>query len=294
MISCSWPLILCKGATFLHLVRNELSKERDASYIGDMTTEEHSDILRQLDWERPNIVYPGVTRHAEMGLVRDLSDDGESATIIYSYCDEDQLDQTIAKQIGLAQAGGYELEWKLYGHDQPASLAERLATGGFVAGDKEAFLVLPIDRSSLERLGEIGADVRRITDPKELDDTKLIYDETLGARFDSMFAHHRFILEKHPESLSIYVAYVDGEPASCGRTYFHEQSQFAGLYGGTTRSKFQKRGLFTQIVAARLREAFSRSVPYAFVDALPTSEPILRKRGFEIATYTQPFTFMPG
>ncbi|HEX5324181.1 MAG TPA: GNAT family N-acetyltransferase [Capsulimonadaceae bacterium] len=259
-----------------------------------MTNEEHGEILRHIDWERQNIVYPGVTRHVERGVVRDLADDGESATIIYSRCAEDQLDEIIENERRLAQIGYYALEWKLYGHDLPGSLAERLAAGGFVAEDKEAFLVLCIDKASLDRFGEIGADIRRITDANVLEDTRLIYDETLGPRYESVLAHHREILENQPESLSVYVAYVDGEPASCGRAYFHEQSRFAGLYGGTTREKFRKRGLFTQIVAARLREAFSRGVPYAFVDALPTSEPILRKRGFELVTFTQPFTFSPA
>ena len=36
-------------------------------------------------------------------------------------------------------------------------------------------------------------------------------------------------------------------------------------------------------------KAVRRGVAYVCVDALPTSEPILAKRGFEAVTYTQPF-----
>jgi predicted acetyltransferase len=67
----------------------------------------------------------------------------------------------------------------------------------------------------------------------------------------------------------------------------------AVIYPGT-RERFRKRGLFTQLVATRIREAMSRGVAYVCVDALPTSEPILRKRGFEIVTYTQPFCITPS
>ncbi len=37
----------------------------------------------------------------------------------------------------------------------------------------------------------------------------------------------------------------------------------------------------------------ARNRTHAFVDALPTSEPILLKRGFQFVTHTQPFMYEP-
>jgi hypothetical protein len=56
----------------------------------------------------------------------------------------------------------------------------------------------------------------------------------------------------------------------------------------------RNRGLYTALVAAWLKEAIQRGRKYMFVDALPTSEPILRKRGFQRLTDTQSFIYAPA
>jgi predicted GNAT family acetyltransferase len=61
------------------------------------------------------------------------------------------------------------------------------------------------------------------------------------------------------------------------------------LAGGRTSPAYRRRGLFTAVVGARLREAAARGRTHVFVDALPTSEPILLRRGFEFVALTQPF-----
>ena len=150
-------------------------------------------------------------------------------------------------------------------------------------------MVFTASEETLARFGTADADIRRVTDRKGLQEYQVIREEVRGRNCDKEIKQYALLLQNHPDTMSVYVAYVDGEPAACGRVYFHEQSKFAGLYGGNTRERFRKRGLFTQVVAARIREAVSRSVVNICVDALPTSEPILEKRGFVRLTYTQPF-----
>ena len=177
----------------------------------------------------------------------------------------------------------------MFGHDQPPRLAERLTAAGFEAGDRELFMVLRADADALARFDLYPCDIRRVTSADGLEAYRMVREEVSGKNGEREVARCLPILQNHPDTMSIYVAYVDGEPAACGRVYFHPDSQFAGLYGGNTREKFRRRGLFTQIVAARIREAMDRGVVNICVDALPTSEPILRKHGFESLTYTQPF-----
>ncbi len=183
------------------------------------------------------------------------------------------------------------MEWKVYGHDRPHCLGERLAAAGFEAGEKETFMVLPASHESVGRFDAGHSDIRRVTSKEGLRGYQVIREEVFGRSCEQEIEQYRLMLEKHPNTLSVYVAYVDGEPAACGRTYFHESSRFAALYGGNTRERFRRRGLFTQMVAVRIREALDRGVAHVCVDALPTSEPILRKRGFESVTHTQPFRF---
>ncbi|MBC7806802.1 MAG: GNAT family N-acetyltransferase [Akkermansiaceae bacterium] len=201
------------------------------------------------------------------------------------------MDGIIRGQVQAARSARYELEWKVYGHDQPDCLGERLAAAGFEAGARETFMVFFANDASRDAFGAANADIRRVTDRDGLRDYQIIREEVSGRSCTREVERHASVLENHPNSMSVYVAYVDAEPAACGRVYFHVDSKFAGLYGGSTREGFRKRGLFTQLVAARIREAVSRGIANICVDALPTSEPILRKRGFESVTYTQPFTF---
>lgn len=247
-----------------------------------------------LDWERQTIVYPGVTRYSDIGAIREMSADGKSGEVVYSPCSEGEVDRVIEHQIQAARRERYELEWKVYGHDQPRCLGERLTAAGFEAGEKEAFMVFFANETSLNRFGVCSGDIRRVTGKKGLGDYRTVLEEVRGRSCKNEIERYGSMLESHPSNMSVYVAYVDGEPAACGRVYFHEDSRFAGLYGGNTRERFRKRGLFTQMVAVRLREALSRGIVNICVDALPTSEPILKKRGFEIVTHTRPFQFPHG
>nr|WP_272919157.1 GNAT family N-acetyltransferase [Streptomyces sp. SID8352] len=97
-----------------------------------------------------------------------------------------------------------------------------------------------------------------------------------------------------PETLSIHIAYIDGEPASCGRAYFRRGGSYAELAGGRTVPEHRRQGLFTALVGSRLRQARERGRTHVFVDALPTSEPTLRKLSFEVVTWTRPFVYEPG
>jgi len=254
-----------------------------------MNTEARRDILDLLDFERQTVLYPGVTRFADGEVIRDVSADGRSGEIVYSSCAESEVDQVIEHQVQIARSERYELEWKVYDHDRPHCLGERLAAAGFEAGEKETFMVFSANNEALDRFGVCCSDIRRVTSKEGLGDYQVIREEVCGKSCEKEMEQYAFMLENHPNNMSVYVAYVDGEPAACGRIYFHQSSRFAGLYGGNTRERFRRRGLFTQMVAVRIREALSRGIVNVYVDALPTSEPILRKRGFESVTHTQPF-----
>ncbi len=254
-----------------------------------MKAEEQRKILDLLDGERQTVIYPGVTRFSDPGIIRDVSTDEDSCEIVYSSCSKDEVDRIIEHQIQTARIAQYALEWKVYGHDLPPCLGERLMASGFVADAKEAFMVLFADKDALDRFGVCSSDIRRVRGKDGLGDVQRIMEEVDGMRCEGQIEQYGFMLEKHPHNMSVYVAYIDDEPAAYGRIYFHAKSRFAALYGGQTREQFRNRGLYTQIVATRIREALNRGVVNICVDALPTSEPILRKYGFEVVTYTQPF-----
>ncbi len=78
-----------------------------------------------------------------------------------------------------------------------------------------------------------------------------------------------------------YIAYAGDEPAGVGRLYTHPLSAFGGLFGGGTRAAYRSRGVYRALVAARAQDALELGAQYLSVDALPTSQPILKRMGFE-------------
>jgi GNAT superfamily N-acetyltransferase len=97
-----------------------------------------------------------------------------------------------------------------------------------------------------------------------------------------------------PGYLSIFVAYVDQRPACAGWTYFHPNSQFAGLWGGSTLPEYRKRGLYTAVLAARVQEAIQRGYRYLTIEAGPMSRPIVATHGFQLLTMTASYGWKGG
>jgi GNAT superfamily N-acetyltransferase len=92
--------------------------------------------------------------------------------------------------------------------------------------------------------------------------------------------HLRSQYEYNPAWISLYVAYVNGVPASTAWANYPENSPFASLYGGSTRDAYRSAGLYTALVAVRAQEAKARGYDYLSVDCSPMSRAVLQKLGF--------------
>lgn len=174
--------------------------------------------------------------------------------------------QDVDRALARLRALPGRVEWKWYGHDPPG-IRERLLAEGFQPDDEEAVLV---------------AEAAAIPPPEH------------DARVDADAFMHvvRAVFERTydiPREAVPVVVFVDGEPASCGRVDLPARGEFAGLFGGATLPAFRKRGLYRATVAARAEIARERGYRWLYVDALPTSRPILERMGFEQITSTVPF-----
>lgn len=246
-------------------------------------------ILRSLDRERRSAGEPSLCG----GIVREHSPDGSECRIVYSHCTAEEIEDVIRDEILRAESGDYTLEWKVYGHDAPHNLGDCLLAAGFEPDALESLLVLPVNEEALAAFDAPAYEIKRIHDAEGLNDVADIAREIGRTNVEEEKHRLASVLGDTPDELSVHVAYVDGEPVACGRIHFKETSGFAELAGGRTKTTHRNRGLFIALVAARLREALVRNRTPVFVDALPTSEPILRKRGFQFVTHTQPFVYEP-
>jgi predicted GNAT family acetyltransferase len=229
---------------------------------------------------------PGTTveRDAETTL---YIGDGWSA-LLWSDLDESNADAAIERVAARLRGLSGHAEWKLYGHDRPADLPERLRAAGFTPEAEEAVVVAEV--AALPEATD--ADVRVATTPELVAAFVEVNEHVFG---DGEGTSERALLqaleEEHPSMLAV-VVFADGAPVSAARIDFATGSDFVGLYGGATLAEHRGRGYYRATVLERARLARERGYRFLQVDALPTSRPILERLGFEQITTTTPF--IPG
>jgi hypothetical protein len=249
-----------------------------------------SQIIALFDREqRIDIEYPGTRREVVPDLVRliDTSGNGEGM-VIYSRLNETNADEAIRAQMDYFENLGQDFEWKTYDYDTPPDLKERLVSHGFILNEVEAVMLLDLQAAPPVLWQPLGHAVRRILDPAELSDVLSINQQVWNEDSSRLIQYLGETITRFPEQMSVYVAYMDGQPASAAWIFFPPHSRFADLYGGSTIRAYRQRGLYTALLAQRAQAARDRQVRYLVVDASPMSRPILEKFGFELIAYSYP------
>jgi hypothetical protein len=204
----------------------------------------------------------------------------------YARLAPEAVEAEIDSQIGYFTANRLIWDWKVYAHDQPADLGQRLQARGFVPDDPGTVMALDIASAPETLLAPVSAPLRAITRREELVDVISVLSPVWGEDFSwvtERLGGHLAI----PGYLEVYVAEAEDQPACAGWVYFPPGTQFASLWGGSTLSEFRGRGLYTAVLAARVQSAQRRGYRYLFIDASPMSQPIVARHGFEPLTTAQ-------
>lgn len=272
------------------------------------STMETEAILALFDLEqRINIEYPNVRKERRPHVIRYVSETGGPHFILYSQLAGADVEAVIAEEQAYFSPLG-EVEWKVYAHDQPADLRERLVARGFEAEEPEAVMVLDLgetprwqathrgkDEDGLretpprsgagQRVSALpeGVTVRRLESASQLEDVRWIEEAVWEEDFPRLTQRLAADLAV-PGYLSVYAAYVDEQPACAGWINFHPNGQFADLWGGATLPDHRGRGLYTAVLAVRVQEATARGYRFLTIDASPMSRPIVARHGFRLLT----------
>ena len=223
-------------------------------------------------------------------IVRETSADGSEVRIVYSACPESTLPDIIRREISSAHERGAQFEWKLYGHDRPTRLHMALLEAGLIPGGRETVLALDLRqlpeavRAGLEvTLPAVRASVAQLADYAQ------ISRESGRSGVDTERSQLAAAMTDDPDRLQVHIVYVDGSPVSAGRLLLDRSSAAAELAGGRTIPAHRRRGHFTTTVLSRIAAAIEAGAETLWVDALPTSAPVLTKLGFIPVTWTQPY-----
>ena len=223
--------------------------------------------------------------------VRAIGATGSWAGVLWSDLEASTADAAIAEQIAHFAPLVREFEWKLYSHDQPADLGQRLIAAGFRAEPEEALLVADTAELPTEITLPEGVRLLPVTDAAGVRLVVQAHDEAFGVPHASLERRLLAQLAEGPESMAAVVAMAGDLPICAGRLEFAVGTQFASLWGGGTAPAWRGRGVYKALVAYRTRLAVEHGYRYLQVDSSPDSQPILSRLGFVRLGTTVPYLY---
>src|SRR5690242_4793000 len=231
---------------------------------------------------RLRIMYPEARKEITNDVVRFIRKAPGMNFIGFTLANERQLDQVIERELEYFAPMNQPFTWKVYEHDLLPGIDEKLVSRGFVSDGGEAVMVLDMKNAPAASFQPNAVDVRRIDRPEDLEDVIHVLDKVWGGHNtwvnDRLGSHLQI-----PGYLSVYVAYEDDQPAAVAWTYF-PRGCFATLFAGSTLSEYRSQGLYTSLLATRLKEIRERGYRFAVVEAGAMSKPIVARHGFQQLT----------
>jgi GNAT superfamily N-acetyltransferase len=246
-----------------------------------MTT---NNLLVQYDKDlRLRISYPEARKEITKDVVRIIRKTPGMNVVSFTFANEERLDSVIDREVDYLLPMEQPFTWKVYDHDPLPTLKDRLVSRGFKEDDEPAdVMVLDVKNASSYLFEPVNAEIRRVTDIAGLKDVIHVLDKVWGGHNtwvnDRLGAHLQV-----PGYLSVYVAYVEDQPASIAWTYF-PRGHFATLFAGSTVAEYRKQGLYTSLLAMRIQEIRERGYHFAIVETGEMSRPIVAKHGFQHLT----------
>ena len=232
---------------------------------------------------RLRISYPEARKEITNDVVRFIRQAPGMNFVGFTFANETKLHEVIHRELEYFAPLEQPFTWKVYDHDRLPSLKDELESHGFVPdNDPAAVMVLDVKKADPALFEPVQADIRRIETTAGLKDIIYVLDKVWGGHntwvSDRLGGHLQI-----PDYLSVYAAYVQGQPASIAWTYF-PRGHFATLFAGSTIAEYRKQGLYTGLLARRLKEIRERGYRFAVVEAGAMSKPIVAKHGFQQLT----------
>ncbi|MEV6486330.1 GNAT family N-acetyltransferase [Streptomyces sp. NPDC051576] len=236
---------------------------------------------------------PGACVERAGGVVRQVAGEHGWNGVLWSDLDDTGADAAIAEQIAYFTGLGRAFEWKLYGHDLPSDLGQRLTAAGFTPEPQETLMVGELAALNIDPQLPDGIRLLAATDRVGVDLVADVHEKAFGTDSSRLRARLLDQLAADPDTVVAVVALAGDEPVSAARMELVPGTQFAGLWGGGTVEGWRGRGIYRALVAHRARIAADRGHRYVQVDASDQSRPILERLGLAPLTTTTPYLYEP-
>ena len=248
-----------------------------------------ADVMSEYNWFERRLINSsnGVTK-SDNNLTKFVSKDRHGSYISFFNFDEKLTESIVKEQLEYFNNRNLCFEWKTYSTDKPSNIDRVLLANGFEQEDSESFMALDLSKAANLPFDE--SQITEVSDSKGIRDAIRVQEQVWGGDFDWQFNHLMSLKEHSPDSVSIYVVYVNDQPVTSAWLTFNGNSPFAGIWGGSTIQAFRGNGYYSLLLNKRITEAKSKGVKYLIIDASDMSKPIVSKRGFEVVATTTGYT----
>lgn len=198
------------------------------------------------------------------------------------------VDALIARTVAFFAGRGEAFEWKTHSHDQPADLPDRLLAHGFVPEDVETVMIGEAALMARDPILPAGVALREVREQGDFARIAEMESDVWGEDW-SWLADDL----AHQPDVTVLVAEAGDAVVSAAWLVLNPGTEFAGLWGGSTRAAWRGRGIYRALVARRAQLAVEHGVKYLQVDASADSRPILERLGLVAVTTTTPYVWTP-
>jgi len=189
----------------------------------------------------------------------------------------------------VSEPGIERVEWKTRGHDFAPGLHEALVENGFIPDEPESIMVGEARALAVDVPLPEGVTVRQVTEESDVRAMSAMQDEVFGDPVSADTADALLQRLSVADGMELWVGEADGEIVTAGRLDPVANSDFAGIWGGSTRTEWRGQGIYRAVTAARARSAISMGKTLIHSDSTAYSRPILERSGFVAVSTTTPY-----
>jgi len=182
-----------------------------------------------------------------------------------------------------------EVEWKSRGHDHTLGLHETLIEHGFTAGEPESIMIGEARALAVDVELPEGVSLRQVADEAGVRAMSAMQDGVFGEPVSEENVSELLARLSRNDGMELWVAEADGVIVSAGRLEPVPNSDFAGIWGGSTLAQWRGRGIYRALTAARARSALAAGKTLINSDSTDYSRPILERSGFLAVSTTTPY-----
>jgi hypothetical protein len=182
-----------------------------------------------------------------------------------------------------------QVEWKTRGHDYAPGLHEALLENGFIPEEPESIMIGEARALAVDVPLPEGVTVRQVTEESDVRAMCAMQDEVFGDPVSEDMANALLSRLSVADGMELWIGEAEGEIVTAGRLDPVRDSDFAGIWGGATRSGWRRQGIYRAVTAARARSAIARGKTLIHSDSTDYSRPILERSGFIAVSTTTPY-----